>query len=322
MISSNIIERNRVTVKEFAPSLVAIIVLLFIGQMLSSGFASINNIGNILTISSLLAIAAIGQALVIISGNMGIDLSVGSVISFGALIGPLVSGGTNLGLFFSILILIIAGGTIGLINGLGVQFLHIPSLVMTLAMSRVVNGFTLGFTRGQPSIILPDLLLGVGSPIVGFVRWMLIIAIIIFIVGNTTLNKTTFGKSLFACGSNRNAAKLAGLPINRIVIMAYIASGVLAALVGLLLVGYTGSGQMKMGEDYTMLSVAAVVIGGTRLSGGYGKLFGCVLGAVVLTLTTNILVVLGMPSGVRKIVHGVILLAILVVNSREEKYRL
>lgn len=307
--------------KEFLPSAIAIVSLLVLGQILSNGFASISNIGNILTTSSILAIAAIGQALVIISGNSGIDMSIGAVISMGALMGPMIAQGTDAGLVLAVLLLICIGGSIGLVNGLGVQYLKIPSLVMTLAMSLVVNGFTLGFTRGQPSILIPKLLLDVGQPIWGPIRYMVAIAILFIVVMELVLRKTNYGKSLYLTGSNRRAAQLSGLHVNRIVILAYVISGVLSAIVGLLLVGYTGSGQLQMGDEYTLLSIAAVVIGGTKLSGGKGRLLGGALGAIVLILITNILVVLGMPAGVRKLVQGMILLVILISNGRESRYR-
>lgn len=307
--------------KEFLPSAIAIVSLLILGQILSNGFASINNIGNILTTSSILAIAAIGQAMVIISGNSGIDMSIGAVISMGALMGPMIAQGSGIGLVLAVVLLVCIGGLIGLVNGIGVQFLKIPSLVMTLAMALVVNGFTLGFTRGQPSILIPKILLDVGQPILGPIRWMVAIAIIFIVTMELLLRKTNFGKSLYLTGCNRRAAKLSGLHVNRIVLTAYVVSGVLSAIVGLLLVGYTGSGQLQMGDEYTLLSIAAVVIGGTKLSGGKGRLLGGALGAIVLILITNILVVLGMPAGVRKLVQGAILLVILISNGREAKFR-
>lgn len=306
---------------EFLPSVIAIICLVILGQLLSNGFASINNLGNILTTSSILAIAAVGQAMVIISGDSGIDMSIGATISMGALIGPMIANGTNAGLILAVLALIGIGGLIGLINGVGVQYIKIPSLVMTLAMALVINGFTLGFTKGQPSILLPKILLDVGQPILGPIRWMVAIAVIFIVAMELLLRKTNFGRSLYLTGCNRRAAKLSGLHVNRIVIIAYMVSGILSAIVGLLLVGYTGSGQLQMGDEYTLLSIAAVVIGGTKLSGGKGRLFGGALGAIVLILITNILVVLGLPAGVRKLVQGAILLIILISNSRENKYR-
>ena len=122
-------------------------------------------------------------------------------------------------------------------------------------------------------------------------------------------------------GSNRNAARLAGLKVNIVVIVAYILSAIMAGLAGLMLVGYVGSAQLSMAEEYTLLSVAAVVIGGTKLSGGKGGLVGGALGAMVLFLLTSILTALGLPDGVRELIQGAMLLAVILINSREAKLR-
>lgn len=308
-------------VKDFLPSVVIIVLLVLIGNVLSPGFANMNNMMNILAKACILAVACIGQAYVMISGNAGIDMSIGAFMSMSALIGPMISGGTDVGLIVTILAFAAIGAGFGLANGAGIQFFRIPSLVMTLAMSAVINGLTLGVTRGQPSMTIPPSLLVLGNPVAGPVRAMTFVAIAILAVMMVILHKTNFGRSLFMVGSNRNAAKLIGLKVNAIVIGTYMISAVIACMAGLMLVGYVGSAQLQMGEEYTLLSVAAVVIGGTKLSGGKGGLIGGLLGAVVLMLLTSILVALGLPAGVRQLIQGAMLLAIILVNSREPKLR-
>lgn len=307
--------------KDFIPSIVIMIVLIIGGNLLNPGFASINNLCNILARASILAVACIGQAFVMISGNAGIDMSIGAMMSLTALIGPMVSKGTNEGLVVAIVVFMVLGFAIGAINGLCIQFLKIPSLVMTLAMSVVISGLTLGLTRGQPIMTIPKALLNLGMPVIGRIRGMTIVAAIIVIIMILFLKKTNFGRSLYIVGSNRNAAKLTGLRVNLIVVGAYGISLMMAALAGLMLVGYVGSAQLNMGDEYTLLSVASVVIGGIKLTGGKGSLIGGVLGAMVLFLLTSILVALGMPSGVRQLIQGVVLLMIVLANSREAKLR-
>jgi ribose transport system permease protein len=301
------------SLKVFLPSIIASIGLLVLGQILSPGFADINNIGNIFTVASILAIATIAQSLIIISGGEGIDMSLGAVMSMGALIGPMISKGDSNRFILMILALAAIGGIIGLINGFGSQIVKIPPLVMTLIMATVVNGLTLGYTQGQPSVTIPPALLAVGNKVAGPIRVLLIIAVMSIVIMEVVLRKTNFGKLLYLVGSNRNAAKLAGTKVNLVVIMSYVLGGVIAALTGMLLVGYAGSGQLQMAGDYTLLSIAAVVIGGTQLTGGKGNLVGGALGAVVLVLLTSILVAIGMPAGVRQLIQGLILLIILVI---------
>lgn len=312
---------NNKKYKDFVPSVAIIIVLIVGGQLLNPGFASINNLCNILARASILAVACIGQAIVMISGNAGIDMSIGAMISLAALLGPMVSGGTNIGLVWAIIVFLVAGFIIGAINGFCIQYLKIPSLVMTLAMSTVISGLSLGLTRGQPSMTIPKALLDLGMPAIGKIRGMTIAAIVILAIMIIFLKKTSFGRSLYIVGSNRNAAKLAGLRVNTVVISAYGISLMMGGLAGLMLVGYVGSAQMNMGDEYTLLSVASVVIGGVKLTGGKGSLIGGALGAIVLFLLTSILVALGLPSGVRQLIQGVVLLLIIVANGREAKLR-
>jgi ribose transport system permease protein len=308
--------------KVFLPSIIASVGLLILGQLLSPGFSDINNIGNIVTVASILAVATISQSLIIISGGEGIDMSLGAVMSMGALLGPMISKGDSNRFILMILALVAIGGTIGLINGFGSQIIKIPPLVMTLIMASVVNGLTLGYTKGQPSVTIPSALLAVGNKVVGPIRVLLIIAILLIIVMELVLRKTNFGRLLYLVGSNRNAAKLAGTNVNFVVIFSYVIGGIIAALAGMLLVGYAGSGQLQMAGDYTLLSIAAVVIGGTKLTGGKGTLVGGALGAVVLVLLTSILVAIGMPAGVRQLIQGIILIIILIIiYSKSPKLR-
>jgi ribose transport system permease protein len=306
---------------DFLPSIVIIILLTVGGNILSPGFASANNMLNILARACVLAVACIGQAFVMISGNAGIDMSIGAVMSMACLVGPIVSGGNNAGLILSVLAFIVIGTIIGVINGVCIQFLKIPSLVMTLAMSAIVSGLTLGITRGQPIMTIPPILLELGMPVFLQIRAMTFAAAVIIAIMMFVLHKTGYGKSLFIVGSNRNAARLSGIRVHLIVIGAYVVSAIISGIAGLMLVGYVGSAQLQMASSYTLLSVAAVVIGGTKLSGGKGGLIGGLLGSLVLLLLTSILTALGLPDGVRQLIQGALLLMVLLINSREAKLR-
>lgn len=307
--------------KDFLPSICIIIALLIAGELCSSGFTKANNVFNIVTRASILSVACIGQAVIMISGNSGIDMSVGSVMSMACLIGPMMTGGSNEGLIIAVLGFIGIGIIIGGINGVCIQIFKIPALVTTLAVSQIVNGLTLGLTRGQPIMTMPDMLLELGMPFLGPIRLMTLVALVIIGIMLFLLHKTDFGRMLYMVGSNRNAARLSGLKVNTIVISSYMIGAIMSGFAGLMLVGYVGSAQLQMADEYTLLSVAAVVIGGTKLTGGRGGLVGGALGAMVLFLLTSILLALGLPDGVRELIQGAILLCVVLINSRESKLR-
>jgi ribose transport system permease protein len=311
----------RSKLKPFIPSLSASVILLILGQILSPGFASLSNIGNIVSIAMVLAIAAIAQTLIIISGNEGIDISIGAVMSMGALLGAVFSQGMNSHVWYAVVMLVIIGIIIGLINGIAILFINIPPLVMTLGMTSVVNGFALAYTKGLPTGGAPDVLVKLGIGHLGPFRWILILGLALVILLELLLRKTRYGKNLYMVGSNRKAAIISGISVNKTVLLTYIIAGVAGTMGGLVLLGYVGVAQLEMGKDYSLLSIAAVVIGGTSLVGGQGTYLGSALGSIVLVLLTSVLIAVGMPPGVRVLIQGVILLLILLFYSREPKLR-
>jgi ribose transport system permease protein len=269
----------------------------------------------------LLLVISIGQAMVFFAGDGGIDFSVGAFVSLGALIGAEFMNGQNELIPLGVLIAVAFGGGFGLLNGLGVQGLKIPALAMTLAMSSVVDGFTIWFTNGLPQAKVPSLLGSVGRSLVGELRPMIIIAVVAIIIMELFMRKTRFGRSVYMIGSNRHAAKLCGINVPLIAVLVYVISGAVSAVGGLFFLGYVGAGQIGMGESYTLMSVAAVVIGGVSMSGGRGTFIGVALGSMVYLLMTSVLVALGFPIGVRIFFQGCILAIILLVNCRSDKLR-
>jgi ribose transport system permease protein len=239
----------------------------------------------------------------------------------GALIGSMFSQGEDSRIVVTILFLVLLGGIIGFINGICVQKIGIPALAMTLVMATVVDGFTFLYTKGQPAVTIPPAIFIVGKPFIGQLRILIIIAIVVVIVMDVFLRKGQFGKYLYLSGNNRKAAKLTGIRVNMTVVTAFALSGIFSAVAGLFLVGYVGSGQMQMGADYTMLSIAAVVIGGARVAGGKGTMVGAFLGCIVMILLTSVLTSVGMPEGTRNFLQGAILVGILMIQCRSPRLR-
>lgn len=307
------------------PVLIALLLavaLFALGGVLRPGFASYQLAINILRLAAFLSIIAAGQTLVIISGGEGIDLSVGAVVTLGAILVFRIVNGQDALVLPALLVALLAGLTIGTINGLGIMFLRIPPLVMTLGMTGVVQGLILVITRGQlagaaaPSmtrLISTPLLLGIPGVVLlwlvlGAAMWLL-------------LERTVYGRQLFAIGVNRTTARLSGVPVPAIVVLTYALSGALAALGGFVLLGYTQNVFINLGATYTLPSIAAVVVGGTLIAGGVGSYFGTMAGALVLTVITSLLNTLQLPESVRQIVYGMTLLLLLSVYGRQRGLR-
>ncbi|SJM52705.1 Ribose ABC transport system, permease protein RbsC (TC 3.A.1.2.1) [Actinomycetales bacterium JB111] len=321
------LDDNRARIRAIVTSPIVIaaataILILIVGQILSPGFASYGQIVSMLRVASFLGIMAIGQTIVILSGNTGIDLSVGTVATFGAIVGARIMGGDNSNLFLGIVIPLLIGALLGAINGVGIVVLKIPPFVMTLGMMGVATGLALAYTAGVAGgrsapgltrLVNERLLFGI--PGVVFI-WIALIVIITFL-----LRRTVPGWNLFAVGTNRRAARLSGLPVNRTVIAAYAASGFFAVLGGLMMLGYSESVFLDIANDQMLPTVAAVIIGGTLAMGGVGGYVGSAIGACVLTFLDSFLGAQNMPQAWRMVINGLVLLFILALYGRQRRLR-
>lgn len=298
------------------------IALIVIGQLLAPGFAAYGQVVGMLRVASFLGIMAIGQTIVILSGGDGIDLSVGQVATLGAIIAARLMNGSNDNLLLGIVIPLLVGAVLGLFNGLGIVFLRIPPFVMTLGMAGVVQGIALAYTGGAAAgRSAPALTSLVNSRGLLNVPGVVYAWIVLIVLVTLLLRRSTLGWNLYALGSNRVSADLSGVPVRRSVLGAYVASGLFAALGGLLLLGYTESVFLNLADGYTLPTVAAVVIGGTLVSGGVGGYVGTAIGAIVLTFLTSLLSTLNMPESWRTIISGAVLLALLALYGRQRKLR-
>lgn len=310
-----------VAAKHYGPVLLGIVGLFGLGQLMSPGFASLGNINTVLALASILAMASIGQSLVIFAGEYGIDLSLGAIMSTGVLVTSILTDGNNGRIWLAVIAAIGIGLLYGTVNGIGVQLVRIPPLAMTLVMATVINGIALAVTNGHPPTKVPKALKMIGRPLIGNLRTITVIVILVLVLTQIFLTFSRYGRTLFLVGSNRKASALSGIRVNAVVISAYALAGMHACVSGVLLVGWVGNGQMGMGESYTMMSVAASVIGGAKLSGGHGTLVGSGLGAVVIILMSNLLIAAGLSAGVRTFFEGMILILILLANNRAAKLR-
>jgi ribose transport system permease protein len=313
---------RRIRLNPIAIALILAVILFVVGGIVQPGFASYGQAMNILRLAAFLGIVAAGQTLVIISGGEGIDLSVGAMITLGAILVFRFGEGQNDQALLALAVALGVGLLIGATNGLGITLLGIPPLVMTLGIAGVVQGLILVITGGRIEGKAAPALTGLvsGSLIFGIpgvvLLWLLLGGAMWLI-----LQRTAYGRRLFAVGTNRVTARLSGVRVPRVLVVTYALSGMLAALGGVVLLGYTEQVFLNLGDPYTLPSVAAVVVGGTLLAGGVGSYFGTMAGALVLTLLTSLLTALELPESARLIVYGATLLLLLSFYGRQKALR-
>lgn len=303
-------------------ALILAVALFFLGGILRPGFVSYRQAINIIRLAAFLGIIAAGQTLVIICGGEGIDLSVGAVVTLGAILVFRIVDGQNHMVLPALSVALAVGAAIGFVNGIGITLFGIPPLVMTLGMAGVVQGLVLVVTQGQligaPAPIMTRF---ISAPLFGGIPGVTIIWIILGGLMWLLLERTRYGMQLFAVGVNRKTSRFSGVRVPVMVVVTYALSGLLAALGGFMLLGFTGSVFLTLGDRYLFPSIAAVVVGGTVLAGGRGSYFGTMAGALVLTLITSLLTAVQLPEAARLIVLGVILLVLLSIYGRERGLR-
>lgn len=308
-----------------SPPLIALllaVLLFFAGGLINPAFVNLVQATNIVRLAAFLGIIAAGQTLVIISGGEGIDLSVGAVVTLGAILTFRLTGGDNNLIALGLLASCGAGLLIGLVNGLGISLLRIPPLVMTLGMTGVVQGTILVLTQGEMIGATPPLMRQwIASPLVLGIPGVIFIWAITGVLMWLLLERTTYGKQLFAIGVNRTVARFSGVRVQLVVVITYMLSGLLAGFGGFILLGFAQTVFLQLGNNYLFPSIAAVVVGGTLLSGGKGSYWGTMSGALVLTLIDSLLRAAGLEQAYQLIMFGVILLLLIAIYGRQRSLR-
>ena len=320
--------------KLFSPPVIALILAVFLFAASTfflradSSFAGIlKRAQTIINITAFLGIIAAGQTIVILAGGEGIDLSAGTTVTLAAIVTAVVADKSDTRLPLALIAALASGGLVGLINGVGVAILKIHPVVMTLSVSGVTMGAILAIYRGvvqggagpafNSFISLPLKINGESLGLTGAVMTWVLVSLIVWFI----LNKTKFGKDIFAIGVNRDAAHLSGVHVTRTAILAYVLCGIFTAFGGFIVLGYIQSVYFIIGDGYLFPSIAAVVLGGTVLAGGEGSYWGTMSGALVLTVLDSILTSSQVEVSVRQIVLGVLLLVVISLYGREKALR-
>jgi ribose transport system permease protein len=279
--------------------------LIGIGEALSPGYASAENMLQLLKLSSFLGIIAIGQTLVILAG--GIDLSVAWVLTGAAFAFTTVTRGQTAEILPGLLAALAVGAGVGVVNGFGVAKLRISPIVMTLATNSIMQGGTLVVTSGSP-LGVPDLVRVIATGSVGPLPTMTLIWAALTVIVVIAVAMTSGGRKLLAVGENPRVSFLSGINNDVVTIVAYTLSGLAAALAGVLFAGFSATSFLGMGDQFVLPSIAAVVLGGTSIRGGRGGYGGTVLGVILITLLSTDLVMGNISPGLRNIVFGLALI--------------
>ena len=296
---------------------IVIVVLAIIFSLINPRFASVANFVNILTQASYIIVIAVGMTFVITSA--GIDLSVGSVLALVTVIGfELIKEGMHPAL--GVLVMFALGGFIGCVTGSLIAFVKIPPFITTLGMMAALRGLALVHSAGNMHFGLPSSLTWIGQGAIAGVPVPVIIAILFALFGAWLFTHTRFGLHVRAIGGNRESARLAGVPVNLVEVMVYVLMGLTTALGGLIMIARIDSTQATIGTALEIHVISAVIIGGTSLFGGRGTIYGSVMGAILLSMMTNALVIAGVDYFWQLVVMGtIVLMAVAISNIREDR---
>lgn len=315
-------ERSKGTLRNQG-ALLVFILLFIVASFRYTGFLSTYNLTNFFSYNTIFSLLALGQTFVIMTG--GIDISVGSLAALSAVIAARMS---PYGLFPALGAVIIVGAVVGLINGLAITRLRIPPFIATLAMLIGIRGMALVVSGGATisadanndfQTIYSGSLLGIPVPIC-----LLIVA---FMIGSLVLNYSRFGRQVLAVGGNEEATRLMGLPVDRTKLLVYVINGILAGIAGMLLAAQTFSGNPNEAVGWELNAIAAVIVGGTLLTGGKGTVFGSLVGAMLLGLILSVLNfengygLISLSSFWETVIRGAFLFIVVLLQTRLTRQR-
>lgn len=296
-----------------------ILILFVVGESIASGFLSLSHAGSVLRTAAFLGIVAIGQTIVILSA--GIDISVGAIITMGNVFACMFINGSNPATAWAVPLVLLIGAAIGLFNGLFVAVGGIHPMVMTLATGTLTTGMVLIVSKGAPKGLASPVLRILATHQVAGIPIVVIIWAVLAAFTILLLRKTTFGRRIYYVGANERTAFLSGVHTKQIVCSTYVLSGIMAALTGTLMAGYTRTAFLGIGNEYTLWSIAAVVVGGTSLAGGKGNYLGSLLGAIILALLESVLTIARMPEAGRQMTYGLIIVLMIGVHYSRARSR-
>ena len=308
-----------INIKETASkykSLIGLVLLCAITTFVTPSFLSLSNITNVFTQVSVNAIIAVGMTFVILTG--GIDLSVGSTLAIsGALSASIIKSTGSVTL--AIIVAALVGIAIGLVNGLLISKGKLQAFIATLATMTIFRGATLVFTNGTPISKLPEKFVNIGNGKIGFMPIPVIITVIVSIIAIYVLSQARFGRYLYALGGNEDSARLSGINTDKIKTLVYVVSGFASSIAGVIITSRIASASPNAGTSFELDAIAAVVIGGTSLAGGEGKITGTLIGALIIGVLNNGLNLMNVSPFYQSIVKGLVILIAVLLDKKSRK---
>lgn len=298
-----------------------IVLLLLLGSLYSSNFLHLDYLLLQLKVASFLGVIATGAMLVILLGQ--IDLSAPWTITTGAMMSCAAAAYGPAGVALAIPFGILCGVLIGIVNGIGVAYLRIPAMIITLATNAVAQGLMVVYTGGfspQDEATEAMRYIATGFLIPGVPNAVLV-WLVVGVGAVFLLTRTSFGRAVYGIGNSERAAYLSGIDTRRILVIAFAITGGLAAFGGVLLAGYSSKAAQSMGDVYLLPAIAAVVLGGTSILGGRGSYLGTVAGAILITLLQSILSVMQIPEAGRQVIYGIVIVIMLLLYGRSPASR-
>jgi ribose transport system permease protein len=290
-----------------------LVTLALVGEIITGGFFAPSHIDEMIITGAFIAFVALGQTFAILSG--GIDLSIPWVLNSASVLLALWAHDSSLRMIWLVPVLLVGGALIGLVNGVGVAFLRIPPIIMTLGMSSVVEGGLLLYTNGGSGGVAPSADVYLATHRWGSFPVVALLWIAVLVVATVVLSKTPFGRRLYAVGLNSRVAFFAGVNVKMVTVSVYVLSGIAGVIAGVALAGYVGESYLGMGDPYLFASVAAVAIGGASILGGTGNYVGTTAGALALAVLAALLPILGFPQAALEIVYGCVILGAIAISS-------
>ena len=292
-----------------------LVVLIVICSCLSDSFLTTTNLFNILKQISVVLMIAYGECLVIIAGQT--DLSPGSVLCVSGVLAAMTYVSTG-SLFLSIVVSVVVGAAAGVFNGFFITRYALPPFIVTLAMQFMARGLALYVSSGAPVVIQGDSfkVLGQGS-MIGIPN-VVFLALVLFVAAWFLLNRTAYGRYIYAVGGNEEAAKASGVNVNRVKVIAFMLCGALSGIAGFAMMSRMNVGQPNAGVNYEFEAIIGVILGGASFSGGVGTMFGAVVGCVIVGVLSNVLNLLNVSAYVQQIVKGLLILIAVVADAKSK----
>jgi ribose transport system permease protein len=290
-----------------------LVILVLVGSATSDNFFTTDNLRNILVSSSVIGVVTVGATFVIIGG--GIDLSVGALVALASVWATTVAT-QSYGPVVMVVCAVTVGAGAGLVNGLLVAYGRLVPFIVTLAMLVSARGLAARLAQNRTQIVTQDAITRISTTDLLGVPLLVIILVVVGAVGWTLLNRTTFGRRVLAIGGNAEAARLAGINVQRTTTLLYVLSGVCCGIAAVMLMSRTTTGSSTHGELYELDAIAAAIIGGTLLSGGRGTIIGSLLGVLVFTTITNVFILNNLATEVQNIAKGFIIIGAVLLQRR------